>query len=139
MVFLLLFIAVAISGSCCDELSEAAVSSILPFFHSYCLLLSLTLCCINSQISKTTNPVDTGRNLNVHKTFRRRPGRLLNVLCTFNLRPVSKGKSNMILHVSGKSQTINCHAAKSLTKFAISGYKSRQDLKLNIYLTHQYL
>ena len=34
-------------------------------------------------------PVDTGRKLNVHKTFRRRPGRLLNVLCTFNLHPVS--------------------------------------------------
>ena len=33
--------------------------------------------------------VDTGRKLNIHKTFRRRPGRLLNVLCTFNLRPVS--------------------------------------------------
>ena len=29
-------------------------------------------------------PVDRGRKLNVHKTFRRRPGRLLNVLCTFN-------------------------------------------------------
>ena len=36
-------------------------------------------------------PVDTGRKLNVHKTFRRRPGRLLKVLCTFNLRPVSTG------------------------------------------------
>ena len=36
-------------------------------------------------------PVDIGRKLNVHKTFRRRPGRLLNVLCTFNLRPVSTG------------------------------------------------
>ena len=36
-------------------------------------------------------PVDTGRKLNVHKTFRRRPGRLLNVLCTLNLRPVSTG------------------------------------------------
>ena len=34
-------------------------------------------------------PLDTGRKLNVHKTFRRRPGHLLNVLCTFNLRPVS--------------------------------------------------
>ena len=33
--------------------------------------------------------VDTGGKLNVHKTFIRRPGRLLNVLCTFNLRPVS--------------------------------------------------
>ena len=36
-------------------------------------------------------PVDTGRKLNVHKTFGGRPGRLLNVLCTFNLRPVSTG------------------------------------------------
>ena len=34
--------------------------------------------------------LDTGRKLNVHKTFRRRPGRFLNVLCTFNLRPVSR-------------------------------------------------
>ena len=38
------------------------------------------------------NPVDTGRKLNAHKTFRRHPERLLNVLCTFNLRPVSTGK-----------------------------------------------
>ena len=35
--------------------------------------------------------VDTGRKLNVHKTFRRCPGRLLNALYTFNLRPVSAG------------------------------------------------
>ena len=40
----------------------------------------------------SANPVDTGRKLNVHKTFRRRPGCLLNVLCTFNLRSVSTGK-----------------------------------------------
>ena len=36
-------------------------------------------------------PVNSGRKLNVHKTFRRRPECLLNVLCTFNLRPVSTG------------------------------------------------
>ena len=36
-------------------------------------------------------PVATGRKLNLHKTFKRRPGRLLNVLDTFNLRPVSTG------------------------------------------------
>ena len=36
----------------------------------------------------STYPVDTGRKLNVYKTFRRRPGRLLNILCKFNLRPV---------------------------------------------------
>ena len=34
-------------------------------------------------------PVDTGRKLNVYTMFRRHPGRLLNVLCTFNLLPVS--------------------------------------------------
>ena len=37
-------------------------------------------------------PVDTGRKLNVNKTFRRRPGRLLNVLSTFSLLPVSAGE-----------------------------------------------
>ena len=37
----------------------------------------------------------TGHKLNVHKRFRRRPGRLLNVLCTLNLRPVSTGKMNL--------------------------------------------
>ena len=35
------------------------------------------------------NPVDAGGKLNVHK---RRPGQLLNCLCTFNLRPVSTGE-----------------------------------------------
>ena len=41
--------------------------------------------------TKTTILVDIGRKLNAQKTFRRRPGRLLNVLCTSNLRPVSSG------------------------------------------------
>ena len=36
-------------------------------------------------------PVDTGRELKIHKTFRGCPGRLLNVLRTFTLRPVSAG------------------------------------------------
>ena len=45
----------------------------------------------SEKILKNVFPVDTGRKLNVHKTFRRRPGRLLNVLCTFNLRFVSTG------------------------------------------------
>ena len=35
--------------------------------------------------------VDTGRKLNVHKKFRRRPGRHQKVLCTFNLRSLSTG------------------------------------------------
>ena len=49
-----------------------------------------------STVSKLNfHPVDTGRKLNVHKMFRRGPGRLLNVLCTFNLRPVYWAQSGM--------------------------------------------
>ena len=36
-------------------------------------------------------PVCTGPKLYVHKTFKGRLGRPQNVLCTFNLRPVSAG------------------------------------------------
>ena len=43
--------------------------------------------------------MDTERKLNVHKTFRRPPGRLLNVLCTFNLRPMSRGSAGDIIFV----------------------------------------
>ena len=39
----------------------------------------------------TKVPMDTGRKLNVHKTFRGFLGRLLNVLCTFNISHVSSG------------------------------------------------
>ena len=58
--------------------------------------LTIYFSCLNSyglmlNIISTPFPLDTGRKLNVHQTFRRRPGRLLNVLCTFNLRPVSRG------------------------------------------------
>ena len=35
--------------------------------------------------------VDTERKLNVYMAFRRRPRRLLNVLCTFHLHPRSTG------------------------------------------------
>ena len=44
-----------------------------------------------ARITQLSYHLDTGRKLNVHKTLRRRPGRLLNVLCTLNLRPVSRG------------------------------------------------
>ena len=42
-------------------------------------------------LNSSLHTVDTGRKLNVHKTSRRPPGRCLNVLCTFNLRPVPTG------------------------------------------------
>ena len=61
-----------------------------------------------TQFAITNFPVDTGRKLNVHKTFRRRPGRLLNVLCTFNLRPVSTGLDFLLTSVQNcKSDTIS--------------------------------
>ena len=50
---------------------------------------------------KSVNPVDTGRRLNVHEAFRKRPGRLLKVLCTFNLRPVSTGNIQFLPISSG--------------------------------------
>ena len=54
---------------------------------------SLVLSTLTRMISdRSSHPVDTGRKLNVHKTLRRRPGRLLNVLCTFNLRSMSTGQ-----------------------------------------------
>ena len=43
----------------------------------------------NGSTALVNFPVDTGRKLNVHKMFRRRPGRLLNVSYTFNLRSAS--------------------------------------------------
>ena len=47
-------------------------------------------------------PVDTGRKLNAHKTFRGRRGRLLSVLYTFSLRPVStEMKTTMAPKISG--------------------------------------
>ena len=36
-------------------------------------------------------PLDTRRKLNVHMTFRRRPGHLLNILLAFNSRSVPRG------------------------------------------------
>ena len=49
---------------------------------------------IFQQIPRRADPLDTRRKLNVHKTFRKYPGRLLKVLCTFNLRPLSvQGKA----------------------------------------------
>ena len=53
-------------------------------------------------------PVDTGLKLNVHKTFRRRPGSLLNILCTFNLRPVSDGTSSSSTKLLPSNQNHLC-------------------------------
>ena len=52
------------------------------------------------------SPVYAGRKLNVHKTLGRRPGRLLNVLRTFNLRPVSTGSSQIQVIPVASDQSI---------------------------------
>ena len=55
-----------------------------------------------------TYRLDTGHELNVHKTFRRRPRRLLNILCAFNLRSVSKGQlATPTLQEASNTRTIN--------------------------------
>ena len=59
-------------------------------------LTAVAVICTHIAHSLALFPVDTGRKLNVHKTFRRRPGRLLNVLCTFNVRPVSTGLLQLV-------------------------------------------
>ena len=66
---------------------------------------------------KALNLADTGRKLNVHKTFRGRTGRLLNVLCTFNLRPVSTG--NHVLEGT-ETQKTKVHARQK-------GFERRDD------------
>ena len=51
---------------------------------------------VNIQSFFTNYPVDTRRKLNGHKAFRRRPGRLLNVLYTFNVRPARQAHQRWI-------------------------------------------
>ena len=46
---------------------------------------------IRLRIHCKRDPVHTGRKLNLHMTFRKRLERLVNVLQTFSLRPVSTG------------------------------------------------
>ena len=62
----------------------------------YCIMLKYTLLLTKyiyqNDDLKSSHPVDTGRNLNVHNTFRKRLQHLLKVLYTFNLRPVSTGQ-----------------------------------------------
>ena len=59
--------------------------------------------------------------MNVHMTFRRSAGRLLNVLCTFNLRPVSR--------------KIIVNESRYITLFVVSGSIKNLTIDgVNIYL-----
>ena len=59
----------------------------LRYSETWCSFLNFT------SANVIIYPVDTERKLNVHKMFRGRSERLLNVLCTFSLRSVSTGYS----------------------------------------------
>ena len=57
------------------------------------------------QDSEYTSSLDIGHKLNVHKTFRRRSGRFLNVLCTLNLRPLSMGSESNQFYLEWRYNT----------------------------------
>ena len=77
----------------------------------------------NFNVNTNMFPVDTGRKLNAHKTFRTRQGRLLNVLFTFNLRPVSTGFTGMTY--------LNHKDITQLTSFNMMPFKSFKLVLLN--------
>ena len=61
---------------------------------------------------ETVLPLHTRCKLNVHKTFRRRPRHLLNVLCTFNIRSVFSEKEPLdFVQSSVKTLKIRIRAA----------------------------
>ena len=73
---------------------EKCLTRKLVNFSFYALMLSLKLfICTVLCLGCTQYRLDTRRKLNVLKTFRRRPGGLLNVWCTFSLRLLSWGIS----------------------------------------------
>ena len=77
------FYAVNIYAVVTDTFYAVVSSTVINFFTERILVLRnlwLNIFWIfwSAQCSHS-NPVDTGRKLNVHKTFRRSPGRLLNV------------------------------------------------------------
>ena len=57
--------------------------------------------------------MDTVSNFNIHKTFRRLAGRPVNFLCTFKLRPVSRGE-NVRMQVVFKCEKYNKLTIRSL-------------------------
>ena len=59
-----------------------------------------------------TYPADTERKLKVHKTFRRLPGCLLNVLCTFSLRPVSTRQLSSVSRLCSNTSSPDVYRRK---------------------------
>ena len=61
-------------------------------------------------------PAGIGRKFNVQKTFRRRPGHLLNVLCTFKYVLCLRGYEHGSKHVS---KEYICNLSNCSTQFSI--------------------
>ena len=74
----------------------------------------------SSSNRRYSDPVDTGRILNVRKTLRRRPRRLLNVLCMFILRSVSTGDIGAFLWKPPETP---------LLKYTVQKYRSEKSDK----------
>ena len=64
-------------------------SLMLIFYHI--LTIIVRSCLTKDTVEQRSTSLDTEQKLNVHKTFRRFPECILNVLWTFNLRLVSGG------------------------------------------------
>ena len=79
---------------------------------------------------KSEYSVDTGRKLNVHKTPRRHPGRLLNVLCTFHLRPVSTGYGHYCENLSDNFTNGRSLLIDWLTSFSVISRMTNQNFML---------
>ena len=99
--------------------------------HIFLIMVNTTLgeLCIESstkQATDITSPVDTGRKLNVHKTFRRRPERLLNILmcvqftsCVYGVQRRAFFKENHGLKGSIFSFTIANLVNKGILYFSL--------------------
>ena len=72
------------------DVNKIAFWSIFQNFHSSFFSEDIQMPAFK-QSAKQNQPLDTKRTLNVHKTFRRSPGRLLNFLSIFGLPPVPMG------------------------------------------------
>ena len=75
------------------------------------------------------NTIGTVHTLNVHKTFRGRPGRLLNILCTFNLRPVNTRKVFQCFQGVEKG----CIRNKWVNDFSETLFKYSQTTKVKLF------
>ena len=83
------------AGALATPLRRSLVEHLITKYWNHIVWIKTWFCsCANSVFWKKIRinyHLDTERKWNILKTFKRRPGRFLNVLCTFNLHSVSMG------------------------------------------------